>query len=189
MREDMEQAVQALIQNQKGTQPAYIDLGKGKCGSTIGVSTGCGKEIKTKKELLALAASNKVKVTLSKLPTKIRSMRSTPSPFNETNLVCVSCYNKELTYRKKLTAHEKQPDSVLQKRVTEMPDTPGTVLQKQETEMPGTPGTVLQKRVTEMPDMQLRPTKISRIEGNDNKIRSCQQLIQRDLAALTSIFG
>ena len=52
MREDMDQAVQALIQNQKGTQPAYIDLGKGKCGSTIVVSTGCGKEIKTKKELL-----------------------------------------------------------------------------------------------------------------------------------------
>ena len=70
MREDMEQAVQALIQNQKGTQPTYIDLGKGKCGSTIGVSTGCGKEIKTKKELLALAASNKV--TLSKLPTGSR---------------------------------------------------------------------------------------------------------------------
>ena len=54
MREDMEQAVQALIQNQKGTRPAYIDLGKGKCGSTIDVSTGCGKEIKTNKELLRI---------------------------------------------------------------------------------------------------------------------------------------
>ena len=91
MREDMDQAVQALIQNQKGTQPAYIDLGKGKCGSTIRVSTGCGKETKTKKELLALAASRKV--TLSKLPTKIKSMGSKPSPINETNLVCLYTRN------------------------------------------------------------------------------------------------
>ena len=60
MREDMEQAVQALIQNQKGTQPTYIDLGKGKCGSTIGVSTGCGNLLLSHgKELAVLIVQSK----------------------------------------------------------------------------------------------------------------------------------
>lgn len=75
MREDLKQAVQALIQNQKGTRPAYIDLGKGKCGSTIDVSTGCGKEIKTKEELQQRKNSDK-KRKWSNVSSKKQSMRS-----------------------------------------------------------------------------------------------------------------
>ena len=182
-------------------RPKYIDCGPGKCGSTLVIQDGCKKAIMPREKLLG--KKKWVEVSSSK-----KQMLARQSPLNKDNKICNRCYLKEVSLRKSSLRATETPSPFPVSPAAQKPasarlgadptvpatETPGTALQKLLGKRKWAKLSSSKKQVLARPSPLNEDNKICsrcymKERLNVNKIRSCQQLIQRDLAALTSIFS
>ena len=67
--------------------PHPLDLGTGRCSSTIVKPNGCGATIKSRQELLQGKKRKWINISSQQ-----RNMLAKPSPMNDSFYVCTSCY-------------------------------------------------------------------------------------------------
>eukprot|EP00944_MAST-04C_sp_MAST-4C-sp1_P001212 g1212.t1 len=74
--------------------PQPVDVGSGKCSSTITEPGGCGATIKSREEILQLKKNKKKKWSGVK---QGKNMLKTPSPIDPKFYICPRCYKQENT--------------------------------------------------------------------------------------------
>ena len=102
---NMDDAVKSFTRREQnkvdmGEPPQPVDLGTGKCSSTIVNPGGCGATIKSVEEIQGDRRKKWADISSSK-----KRMRSKTSPINADYNICMRCYKLELKQKMRQALH------------------------------------------------------------------------------------